>query len=280
MENDMKGIEIAKASVIGRTHSEKGKNNQDSLFVVENEKHVVGIVADGCGSCIQSEIGAGIATRLIANSLVENINLYDDCAALLERIRLDVLAEFRVLINRLGFSISSTVNDLFLFTVIGFVITQDEYFVFSLGDGLVIINDRLIELGPFPDNKPPYLMYGLTGSTIGDQSGESFKINVVEQGNIVDMRKIVIGTDGMLDLLSCEGKRIPGKEERVPNIHEMLGNNSLFKNKDILRRKLSLINKNSTKYKRNILGNITDIQVEKGLLEDDTSMIIARRQEV
>ncbi|MBA2544432.1 MAG: hypothetical protein H0V17_32620, partial [Deltaproteobacteria bacterium] len=56
------------------------------------------------------------------------------------------------------------VHDHFLFTIIAAAWQRDEVAVWALGDGGYAIGDRVVPLGPFPDNAPPYLGYDLLGS--------------------------------------------------------------------------------------------------------------------
>lgn len=275
----MDGIEIAKATVQGRRHREIGKNNQDALCIVNKSDVVIGLVADGCGSCEQSEVGSNLAVRMIAQLIEKNYTTCQNIEGLLEKVRLDCLAEFRVLINQLGISVSRSVNDFFLFTLVGFILTPEELVVFSLGDGIAMVNDEIIKLGPFPHNEPPYLMYALTGSTLANQSDDLLKFQILKKVKFDKFAQVIIGTDGIDDLIAKEGENLPGKKIVIPVFKDFVGDDKLFKNSDLLRRKLSLINRDVSKYKKNLQRCIVNVICEKGLLEDDTTLIIVRKGE-
>ena len=59
-------FDVAVASVLGSDHARVGRNNQDAALVVRGDRFLLGVVSDGCGSCHRSEVGAVLATRLVA----------------------------------------------------------------------------------------------------------------------------------------------------------------------------------------------------------------------
>ncbi|MCK5415826.1 protein phosphatase 2C domain-containing protein [Candidatus Parcubacteria bacterium] len=274
----MKEIEIATATIQGRSHREMNKNNQDAFYVINRPDMVIGLVADGCGSCVQSEVGANLVVKMIVCLIEKNYFSGQDFNDLLEKVRLDSLAQFRVLINQLGLNFSKTVNDFFLFTLVGFVLTRDAVVIFSLGDGVVMVNDEIVNLGPFPKNEPPYLMYGLIKSSLQNQIDDLLKFKILKNLKFNEFEQMVIGTDGVMDLINKQGKNIPGKKTVIPDFNDFVKDDALFRNSDLLRRKLSLTNRNVVKYQRNPQGYIVDIVSEKGLLEDDTTLIIVRKR--
>ncbi len=265
------------ASILGRHHREIGKNNQDAFYVLEDENLVIGLVADGCGSTVHSEVGSNLAVRIIANLIKKHIYQIKQTNDLLEKVRLDFLVELHILVNQIGTSVSKTINDFFLFTLVGFILDAKELIVFSLGDGVVVVNDDIKKIGPFPQNEPPYLAYALTGSTLENQNEDFLRFQILNRLDFCDFEQVVIGSDGLNDLIFKQGENIPGKKITVPSFLDFIKNKKLFNNTDLLRRKLFLINRDAVMYKRNIDGQITDVLCEKGLLEDDTTLIIARK---
>lgn len=166
----IRNFQVAGGTIFGRDHRMVGKNNHDALAIVQTDDAIIGLVCDGCGSGLHSEVGAKIGAQLIANMLLANIQrlgptVKDFCAEIpfpyWERTRQDVLAQLRVLVQGMGGSFSQTVNDYFLFTTVGFLILPQYTTVFSIGDGMYILNNGFNEIGPFPNNAPPYLSYGL-----------------------------------------------------------------------------------------------------------------------
>lgn len=268
---------LAAASVQGRSHRESNKNNQDSFYYL-NENELIGIVCDGCGSGKHSEVGSKIGASMIVNEIkrvMGKVNVGTKPEIILKQVKDNVLAQLLVLANAMGDSIRQVINDYFLFTVVGFFNYGDEIVFFILGDGVIIVNGEIMEIGPFENNEPPYLTYSLCETSLKNvKSALDFKI--IKVIKMDDFKSALIGTDGVVDLIKASGKKIPGKTESVPGIEYFWEEELLFKNQDLLRRKLSLINKDSVKYKKNSEGLVQDIIRENGLLEDDTSMLVLK----
>ena len=75
-----KKITIISGSTVGYSHTDNYKNNQDSLKLftrdIDGKKLIVGIVCDGCSSCLKAEVGANIFAqylpKMIYRELIEN----------------------------------------------------------------------------------------------------------------------------------------------------------------------------------------------------------------
>lgn len=242
--------QIAGASIPGSDHTMPGKpgwkNNQDALLFYEEEDVIFGIVSDGCGSGKFSEVGAQIGVRilgkLINDSLSRSKKIDFDC------IRMKLLGQISVLASSMGNSFSEIINDYFLFSLVGFVITPDVTTVFYCGDGMYVINGSVTKLGPFPKNAPPYVTYSLTGNQNPTIETVTFETK--------DVNSLAVGTDGT--------DFVP---ELLGELSGWLKTDVLFKNPDVLRRRLALIN----------LEKIEEGMLTSGPLKDDTTLIIARK---
>ncbi|MBX7221744.1 MAG: protein phosphatase 2C domain-containing protein [Blastocatellia bacterium] len=278
-------FESASGTIIGFSHLQAGKNNQDAFFLISENRFTVAVACDGCSSGVHSEVGAALGARLVATQVERTllrqfngtgkkpIQLTVD---ILERIRLDVLAEVRVLVNAMGGSFSQTVSDYFLFTVVGVVVTPALTTIFSLGDGFVSINGDVESLGPFPGNAPPYLGYGLTGSSLEETNPDGLKFRIVRQLPTEVVKSVVIGTDGVADLLQLAEKQLPGKTEPVGPVSQFWEEDRYFENPDALRRRLAQIN---TEFRRPDWEN-RRMERQAGLLQDDTTLVVLRRREL
>jgi hypothetical protein len=191
-----------------------------------------------------------------------------------ERIKSVVLGQISVLASAMGESFSRTINDYFLFTVVGAVITKRDTFLFSIGDGVFIVNGRVVQLGPFLNNAPPYLAYNLTGSSLTDSQPEFLNIRVEPTIPTYQIQSLVIGSDGVLDLINAEGRRLPRREDIVGNISQFWLNDLYFENSDATRRRLAIINREGAEI---VFGN--SAVVTGGLLPDDTTLIAIRRND-
>lgn len=258
-------FEIAGGTVTGRDHRLSGKNNQDAFHWVASERTLVAVIADGCGSCSHSEIGANIGVRLVAETITARLMRMHDAAvsepAFWERVRQDTLAQLRVLINAMGGSFSQTVNDFFLFTLIGTVITESATVVFAHGDGMFCVNGEVTCIGPFPGNEPPYIAYGLIESSI-DPDLLRFQLITLPTEEIKS--SLLVGTDGVNELAASAEKNIPGKSEKVGPLSQFWENDKHFANPFNISRRLAIVNGFFVK--------------EPGLLHDDTTLIVVRRR--
>ncbi len=266
-------FELAVGSIRGREHLRLERNNQDAYATLSNEQYTVAVVCDGCGSGQHSEVGAQIGARLTIESLTRALSsqlsqgnsISSD--RLLEQVRQDLLRQIDNLAQAMGGNWLQTLKDYFLFTIIGVVITPTEILVFSLGDGVIIINGQEIDLASFPSNTPPYLAYGLSASA-PDYRLRSHLLAPLEQ-----VESILIGTDGVRELMNVAQQQLPGKQELVGSISQFWQEDRYFTNPDQIRRRLSLINREVTKFDR----QTQKLQKTLGLLPDDTSLVVIRR---
>ncbi len=271
-------FEIAGGSITGREHLRAGKNNQDAFYWSAIGPIIVAGVCDGCSSGMRSETGANLGVRLIVEMMTDRLLRFSKPSAhlneqaLWERIRHDVLAQLRVLANGMGGSLSQTVNDFFLFTIVGAVLTDESAYLFSIGDGVFYLNGEMIRIGPFPGNEPPYLGYGLVGSTLAESQPELLKFQVHRAVPIGDVSSILVGSDGVVDLANVFERNMPGKVEPVGSISQFWQSDGYFSNPDKIRRKLTLVNTDSVKMREGSLVK------EPSLLPDDTTLVVIRRK--
>ncbi len=278
-------FEIAFGSITGKDHRWSGRNNQDAYYYLVNEEVIVAIVCDGCSESRHSEVGAKLGARLIGEGVRQNFNRYQEAlrftgteevwSRFLERVRRDVLAELRILALAMGEGLSETVSDYFLFTVVGAVVTREESVIFSLGDGVYIVNGEITRLGPFPANEPPYFAYnGLVDSSVGNEHPELLNLSVQKIIPTPEVKNLLIGTDGVAGLIDVSEQNLPGKEEKVGPISQFWTDDRFFQNWDMVRRRLSLINRELARP----IWQERRIVKEGGLLPDDTTLVVIRKK--
>ena len=95
-------FEIASGTVPGRNHVGRnglliGQNNQDGMTILTEPNALIAVVTDGCGSQGQSEVGARLGARLLANEIAARMRRSGDAESVLdprlfERMRQNVLA--------------------------------------------------------------------------------------------------------------------------------------------------------------------------------------------
>ncbi len=279
-------FEITAGQIIGRQHQQTGKNNQDALYWEAAKSHFIGIVCDGCGSCAHSEVGAQIGTKVIAAEInrmmleVAFSNTPDawSSRAVWETIRLKALAQIDQVVCMLGDDRNQIIHDNFLFTVVGFLITLQQTVVFAVGDGMVVVNEQKMALGPFPGNAPPYMAYALMDGSPNSRRIGNAPFQIVKSIPTDDLKHLLIGTDGVWDLQKAASRNLPGKKTVVGPLNQFYNGDRYFQNPDFLRRRLALINRDSIEFVRDNSGRIMEIKRCRGVLPDDTTMIVVRRK--
>ncbi len=275
MQGQVDSFEYAFGSIIGRNHVLAGKNNQDAYRIVANDKFIIAVVCDGCGSGKHSEVGAKLGARLVIAEIVNLLNSQTNQDSqisspefwnLVKLNLLQKLKDFVTLINgnRELASVGAIhelplqiefVNDYLLFTILGVVIAERETVTFSMGDGAIAINGNLNQIPAYPDNAPPYLAYGL-------YKPDAINFEIRDRLPTCELECLLIATDGIDDLIAVEDIAQFWQEDRY------------FKNPDAVRRKLAMLNREEVKpdwYKRELIKR-------SGILSDDTTLVTIRRK--
>jgi hypothetical protein len=259
-------FEIAGGSVAGQMHVAAGRNNQDAYCWEADGGELIAVVCDGCGSRAHSEVGALIGARLVVQALRRLRRSGLDTARLFDDVRRHVLTGLRVVARQLGprARLVDTVIDYLLFTIVGLLVTDRVAIPFSLGDGLIVVNGEARELGPFPDNEPPYVAYGLLPRALDPGRGGPAPFQVHEPTPVERLRSILIGTDGARDLRALAARAVPGRDEVVGPLSQFWTEDAFYKNRDMVRRRLAVLNRGA----------------RPGLLADDTTVVVVRRKGV
>jgi hypothetical protein len=277
-------FQIAAGSTVGTEHLRIKKNNQDAFFYLTSPDTIIGVVCDGCGSQSHSEVGAKLGASLLASSLQHYLQLsgkdvnFERC---LQLAQADVLAHLRTMVSKMATShtgYTPLVCNYFLFTVIGFVITEDTTWIFSLGDGVTYLNGEA-RIQEFEGNAPPYLGYNLLPSHHLTQfeTGEPHQLDIRVNVELPtdELRSLMVGTDGAVQLAQIRDEFFPGKRKIIGPISQFWEKDKFFKNKDMIRRTLFMTNMEM------VQPNWETRSLKKipGLLEDDTTLIVVRRAE-
>lgn len=283
-------FEVAAGSVIGRDHLRPfgWRNNQDSYAIQSSSDFIVAVVTDGCGSEAKSEVGAVLGARLVAEAVTRELHeLYlglgrhldldrDIPIGLLSgfwsTVRWRVLDTIERLAMNMGPRMRETIFDHFLFTVNGVALTSHRATFFAIGDGVTFLNGVQIPHPTFENNAPAYLTYtALKGPGDLDPAND-FRITKVIPTEEVET--ILIGTDGVLHLIAAEEATLPGRSEIVGCVSQFWTEDKYFKNPDMLRRRLALMNAEDVRPN----WDERTIARDHGRLPDDTTIIAIRRK--
>lgn len=244
---DLAQFELAAGSIPGREHVRLKRGCQDALAYHHEPDALIAVVCDGCGSGAHSEVGAKLGARLLVNGLRSRLaeGTEPSRGMLVSALHADVLAHLEFLVTAMGGERSDAVADYFLFTIVGAVITPRRALVFSIGDGVVAVNGRRAELGPFAANQPPYLAYELLCPGFVDAY-----LRVHSQEETHGLRTLILASDGATELRD--------------QLDEFTRGDLFFRNRDAVRRRLTVVNR--------------DRGDRRGPLVDDTSLIAIRRR--
>ncbi len=263
-------IDVAAGSVAGRDHIRTGKNNQDALAWVHLPQGGVAVVCDGCSSQPHSEVGAQLGAQLVTQVVVRQLDrtLLAD-ATFWPTVQRQVLEGLYFLARQLGDNLAETVQRYLLFTLLGAVITPENTIIFGLGDGVYAINREIYTLGPYAHNAPPYLAYHLLAPE--SLACDPAPLQVHHCRPTTTVQTLLLGSDGVLDLIKAAALPLPGKTETVGEISQFW-QDPYFQNPDRVRRRLTLIN-------RSVVQPDWDRQQliqQPGLLPDDTTLVCLR----
>ena len=177
-------------SKIGADHGFQGVNRQDYGAMFLNDRgHVVKFSLDGCSSGSYSEVGVLLFAQAIAKRKDVTPETFKDV----------VFEEMRRLTGSLGFSDMELFNN-FCFTILAVIETDEDFHVFSCGDGFIFAETkdhelRVIDIDVNYENYPPYFVYNLMNPD---------NLSAYKQGVEFDVRRyskeyyenIGVGSDG------------------------------------------------------------------------------------
>jgi hypothetical protein len=259
-------FQLAGGTTIGRDHRLVPKNNQDSFAIWKFDDITIGVVADRCGSGAHCEIGAAIGVQILGSCLKAEYAAYRKINW--GRTQQHMLSQLDILAQAMGSDYRNTVENYFLFTLVGIVLDDQMATFFALGDGTVIVNDQKITLGPFPGNMPPYLGYGLLPGELAIDPA-TVKLEPMLELPLGQLESFLIATDGINDLIANSHATMPGLDRVVGEIDQFWLNDRYFRgNPELVSRQLKLIGRDWP------LNN-----PQPGHLGDDTTLIVGRRKE-
>lgn len=275
-------FEVAAGTVMGRDHLmfSSNKSNQDAFRSVIFGDSLVAVVCDGCGSSVHSEVGSQIGVRLVVEAIVamaNNLLGTEDENSLnnfFEKVEQNILSQIKALAVAMGGSFSETVDDYFLFTIVGVLITKESTILFSFGDGVFFLNGEMIKIDPFAQNAPPYLAYKLFRQDLIKIDADFLRFQINRVLPTRDVESILLGSDGVIDLTQVADKCLPGRAEIVGPVSQFWEEDKFFKNPDMIRRKLAMINNESTR----IDWTLQCTMKFPGLLRDDTTVVVIRKK--
>lgn len=268
-------FELAGGSTTGRDHRIGVPSNcQDAYEIRQGPTGTTALVADGCGSGKHSEVGAKVGVQLATTILQRYLRQgISPNLQMLEHLRYEMVILLRIFANLVNQdNPKQLVNDYFLFTLGGVILTKETALFFALGDGVVVINGETTILEPQEGNFPPYLSYALTGTSLNTGSSAKLGFRVIAELPVTDLQHFLIGTDGVNAILNNPDRQIPGTERAVGDISNFWTNDLFFRNPSAVTRHLNLMGRDWPRQSKS--GRRV---IDAGLLSDDTTIIVGRK---
>lgn len=285
----MDKIQVAAGSITGRNHLGRGNlllggNNQDAFTIYREPDLLIAVVADGCGSSEKSEVGAALGVQSYTSALLkewrggDSDTLHTD--AFWQRVDARALAPIAVVAESLttpAFSFKQVLNHHFLFTILGVIHTPAGTWIFRSGgsDGVIDANGEVVELLPGEGNCPGYPAYQLLQTKFSADPKFS-RLTVERFIPSGEMQSILIGTDGVLELLRRADDLIPGTTRSVGTLGDLWGDDRIFTDPSALQRRLRAVNSEVVTLNRHTQP--ATIVRSRGLLSDDTTLVLIRRR--
>lgn len=246
--------EVVAAAVSGRSHQRARRGSQDA-FCVRTARggrgFAVAVVCDGCSAGDASEVGAGLGARFVAADVARRVaggaSLDDEFAAA-------VIASLVEEIGRVARAcavddVEAVIASCLLFTTQVAVVTDDEFVVFGVGDGVVRVDGHDVFVKENDDGAPDCAAYALV-----DGLNDHARVVVHARGRAASI--VTIGSDGAKELERASSSTLPSGE--------VFGGLAVFE-----RERCFVTNKSlATKRVRSLDGGAPD---------DDATFVVLRR---
>lgn len=129
------GWRVFGASVVGKSHLDKGLPCQDAHAHANVGESLVAVVCDGAGSARHSELGAQFVANTLAQALARRLEQGAAIAQLHDGMLMDCMAQVRGALEELADNHGALLDD-YATTVVGVVMGPSVGVFFHLGDGV------------------------------------------------------------------------------------------------------------------------------------------------
>lgn len=222
--------EVLGGGVAGRSHRVSGRGSQDAWASVRCGEVLAAAVADGCSAGAHSAVGAGVGARVAAAAAARRAAAgvpWDELPTL-------VLAELAGLLAQLARAAcvddedaAGFVTDALLATLQVAVLRGEEACVFGVGDGVLLVDERLVILDQ--GDAPDYPAYSLFPAMAAP------RLCVHHAGPL--RTGVVLGSDGCRELLARAGERLADGRP-VGDLAQHLADRRTRTNPSLLQKRL------------------------------------------
>lgn len=155
------------------------------------------VVSDGCGSAPASELGALFACRWVERFASERDA--QPARSFASELGRQLPAAVEALARSLtpqGEDLATTLEQSFLFTLLvaRLDLVSGALTIFGCGDGVVVVDDNVFEVGRNPDNAPDYIAYRVLNPSRG-------AVTIFHEQEGASAAMVAVATDGASSLL-------------------------------------------------------------------------------
>lgn len=208
---------IGGATQLGLAHKHRQFNNQDALSLVIEDALIVGVACDGCAGTdgrlqnifSNNEVGAKLLSQFVARAVVMFMREepFHARPGFLDVLQEHFISQFCTFVT-CCFGSDSLTTDLFirdclLTTVLGFIVTPENYLVFSCGDGVIGINGKFTILEQTGVYLSACLLRRLRPDCYPVGRAEA-SLREFAAGKTSDLQSIFVATDGFGEALHHE----------------------------------------------------------------------------
>ena len=197
-------------------YDRENRNNQDAVGICIAPGFVAGVVCDGCGSThptieqhsvSSNEVGAKLACSLILHEAERAFARKKVFSApeLVERFSRSLQRSFKTTVRafcgRDESKAEKFIFDFLMTTVVGFIVTREQFVVFYSGDGVIAVNGEFkvldCEAGSYFAND----LLPICCPTKSPKSAVANTLKIFASGEARNLGSIFVGTDGLGQLV-------------------------------------------------------------------------------
>lgn len=218
----VRSFEAATFSMSGTSHRKRGAESQDAAVLDKQDSYLLMGVSDGVSSCEESRVGAVMLSqslrKLVARYHVALVAKAAElppatfCICLSAWLNTNLGAELRRAREYLGPGRKS--DHALSATLLGAFASEHGVAGFGCSDGIFAVNGKVRVLECVSKNVPNLPIYGVLDPSEPGVSQNSGKIRPIFAAPLADISSVLIGTDGVEELMPFLRPKMLGAHSR------------------------------------------------------------------
>jgi hypothetical protein len=205
---------VGGATQPGTEHLLDNHNNQDALSISIGDNFLLGTVCDGCTSThdelrdsfSNNEVGAKLFAQTVANNLQKllkrNRLKHPDSfiKALSQKTSRQLVSLVKTIVGDDEKEREVFIFDFLMSTILGFVVTTENYLVFAYGDGIIALNSQITVL----EETGSYFAASILPEccpSLYPKVSNSNTFKLIAHGSTSELQSIFIASDGFREIV-------------------------------------------------------------------------------